>query len=211
VTSRRAPLAIAATVAGVLLVAGASLPHVTAPAGTTGGAPVPARPPAADDGDRSGVDPQLSLTSARIGTSSLDDELREQVEFCFTRRVRQPGDPHRLSLLGPDVDTRVTADTVELLLSDGRCLLARFREGSPVANYTMAAADAAAASDGTRSSVASVAALSGARSDEATEAGATSGPDLVSVAVQQTLDRLLLTFDEPLDEQAPVSPADFVY
>lgn len=205
--------------AGLLAVLAAGLVSLlTLPSGSTGAGSepqperaLPALPTAPGEAPEALPEPDFALERAAVRTAVLEDELAEQVAFCFTGRVRAAGPAQRLTLLGPDVDTEVAAVAVDLLQQDSRCLLARFAAGTPVSRYTLAVAADGAARDVDRATVASTAPLPGTPPDTAVVAGGTSAPDLVSVNVQGSLDRLVLVYDEPLDETLPRRPKRFSY
>jgi hypothetical protein len=209
----RATDAVGAVLAVVLaggLVAAVALPGST-PEDDQGAGSILTFPGAPDDVPELPVNPALALASAALRSVQLEDDLGEQVRFCFTGTVREAGPARRLALLGPDVDVSVTAVAVNLLVADDRCLLARFAPGTPVNRYTLAVALDGAAHDTNAASVASTAPLTGTPPETAVVEGGTSGPDLVAVSVDRTLDHVELVFDEPLDERAPRVPATFVY
>jgi hypothetical protein len=167
--------------------------------------------PAAPDAARSAppgtlnaltVQAEFALVRATVRQAVLEDDVAEQVIFCFSRDARHAGPAKRLALLGPDVDTSVEAIAVDLVADDHRCLLARFAAGTPVNRYSVAVILDGAARDVRTASVMSTTPLS-TSPQMAVVAGGTSAPDLVSVKLQPTLDPMTLTFDEQLDGSVP--------
>jgi hypothetical protein len=169
-------------------------------------------PDAAVDDERPlPVDPSLALVEASVRQTDLEDGVLERVVFCFSRPVRQAGLPDRLVLLGPDVDVEVAAESVDLLVSDPNCLLAGFASGIPVRRYTVAVAEEGAATDLDSRSVSSTVPAPDVAPQTRLERGRTSGPDLVAVTLDRTLNRIAFRYDEPLDETVVADPRAFRY
>jgi len=160
--------------------------------------PVVSPSPPRDQGSNVAVEPDFALATAVVRPAVLEDDVAEKVVFCFTGRVRQAGPPALLKLLGPDVDTAVEAVAVDLLATDDRCVLARFEPGTPVAGYSVAVALDGAARDVDAASIASTAPLAETPLSTAVVDGGTSAPDLVSVVLEPTLNRVIFVYDEPL-------------
>jgi hypothetical protein len=156
------------------------------------------------------IEAELALARAAVRQAVLEDDVAEQVTFCFSGHARQAGPADRLMLLGPDVDTSAEAIAVDLFVDDRRCLLARFPPATPVNLYSVAVALDGAARDVRSASVMSTAPLS-TSPQMAVVAGGTTAPDLVSVKLQPTRDRMTLTFDEQLDKSVRRRPQAFSY
>ena len=153
-----------------------------------------------EDGNRiENVAANLNLESARIESLNLDDTDQEYAVYHFGRVIHEIRDAHGFTLQGYNAGTKATAADARLVQGDPSSVLVGFAPGTDLAGYTLASVDIGALND-----EAGEANLPGTVPlDGSTAAGAqnlTAGPDLVSMRVINSLDRVVYTYDEQIDE-----------
>jgi hypothetical protein len=159
-----------------------------------------------------GQNPSLSIRplSASIESLNLDDTDSEVVELRFADRIQEILDPQAFSLLDYAGEAGIAASSAQLVQGAGgaKSVLVGFPSGTDLRTYTLAVVDngAVANRDGDSNVQGSVA-LKGSRN--ATAPGRTSGPDLIAVSADQTLNRITYRFDAQLDESDGINAAGF--
>jgi hypothetical protein len=166
---------------------------------------------AQENGNRiENVAANLTLESARIESINLNDTDQEYVVYHFGRVVHEISDVQGFILKGFNVDTKATAADARLIKGDPTSVLVGFASGTDLARYTLASVAIGAVQD-----EANEANLPGSVPLEgSTVAGSqnlTDGPDLTSVRAINSLDRVVYTYDEQIDEQAGGDAARFGY
>ena len=118
--------------------------------------------------------------------------------------------PQGFTLKGFNVDTKASAADARLVNGDPTSVLVGFAPGTDLSRYTLASVNTGAIED-----EANEANLPGSVPLEgSTVAGSqnmTDGPDLTSVRAINSLDRVVYTYDEQIDEQAGSDAARFGY
>ena len=155
-----------------------------------------------EDGDRiENVAADLTLESARIESLNLNDTDQEYAVYHFGRVVHEIRDAHGFTLKGFNVDTKATAADARLVQGDPTSVLVGFAPGTDLSRYTLGSVNTGAVED-----EAGEANLPGSIPLQgSTVAGSdnlTDGPDLVSVRAIHSLDRVVYTYDEQIDERA---------
>jgi hypothetical protein len=166
---------------------------------------------AQENGNRiENVAADLTLESARIESVNLDDTDQEYAVYHFGRTVHEISDVQGFTLKGFNVDTKASAADARLVDGDPTSVLVGFAPGTDLSRYTLASVDTGAVED-----EANEANLPGSVPlDGSTVAGSqnmTDGPDLTSVRAINSLDRVVYTYDEQIDEQAGGDAARFGY
>jgi hypothetical protein len=166
---------------------------------------------AQDNGNRiENVAADLTLESARIESVNLNDTDQEYAVYHFGRTVHEISDPQGFTLKGFNVDTKASAADARLVNGDPTSVLVGFAPGTDLSRYTLASVNTGAVED-----EANEANLPGSVPlDGSTVAGSqnmTDGPDLTSVRAINSLDRVVYTYDEQIDEQAGSDAARFGY
>ena len=163
-------------------------------------------------GGDAGQNPSLSIRplSASIESMNLDDTDDEFVEVRFADRVQEILNPQAFSLQDYAGEAQIAASSAQLVQGAGGAdsVLVGFPSGTDLRTYTLAVVDngAVANRDGDTNVQGSVA-LKGSRSTAAP--GRTSGPDLIAVSADQTLNRITYRFDAQLDESDGLKAASF--
>lgn len=153
-----------------------------------------------------GLTRNLRLGSAEIQPFDLDDDEDEFVIFRFESFVRSVEDERGFRLVGPAADSDVTATDARILQGSPDEVLVAFPSGTDLSAYSIATVDSGAVEDEVgQGNVPTTVPLDG--SDLA--GGRSAGPDLVSVTLNDTLDRVTYRFDENLDEDMSASASDF--
>jgi len=166
---------------------------------------------AQENGNRiENVAANLTLESARIESLNLDDTDQEYAVYHFGRVVHEISDVSGFTLKGFNVDTKATAADARLVKGDPTSVLVGFASGTDLSRYTLASVGIGAVQD-----EANEANLPGSVPFEgSTVAGSenmTDGPDLTSVRAINSLDRVVYTYDEQIDERAGGDAARFGY
>ena len=166
---------------------------------------------AQENGNRiENVAADLTLESARIESVNLNDTDQEYAVYHFGRTVHEISDPQGFTLKGFNVDTKASAADARLVNGDPTSILVGFAPGTDLSRYTLASVNTGAVQD-----EANEANLPGSVPLEgSTVAGSqnmTDGPDLTSVRAINSLDRVVYTYDEQIDEQAGNDAARFGY
>ena len=233
-TSRRMPRSAVALAAAALGIAGLGLAVVPsfAQESKPPATEQPANPPPASDlhegsastaapgrgasgpqeaGNRiENVSANLTLESARIESVNLDDTDQEYAVYHFGRVVHEVKDAKGFTLKGFNVDTKASAADARLVKGDPTSVLVGYASGTDLSRYTLASVSIGAVED-----EAGEANLPGSVPLEgSTVAGSqnlTDGPDLVSVRAINSLDRVVYTYDEQIDERAGGDASRFGY
>jgi hypothetical protein len=158
-------------------------------------------PDAREDANRiENVAADLTLESVRIESVNLNDTDAEYAVYRFGRVVHEIRDPQGFTLKGFNVDTRAKAADARLVQGDPTSVLVGFTPGTDLSRYTLGSVDTGAVGD-----EAGEANLPGSVPLEGSSgAGAqnmTDGPDLVSVRAINSLERVVFTYDEQIDER----------
>lgn len=148
------------------------------------------------------VNLDLALQSARIESLNLVDTEEEFVVYRFGRFIHTVDEPSAFGLQGYNVQAKVLASSARLVEGDPTSVLVGYAAGTDLSRFTIATV----APPGVRDE-AGKGNLLGAVALEGSAAGSTAGdltaaPDLVEARAVTTLDRIVYTFDEQLDEQA---------
>lgn len=166
---------------------------------------------AQENGNRiENVAADLTLESARIESVNLNDTDQEYAVYHFGRTVHEISDAQGFTLKGFNVDTKASAADARLVNGDPTSVLVGFAPGTDLSRYTLASVNTGAVED-----EANEANLPGSVPLEgSTVAGSqnmTDGPDLTSVRAINSLDRVVYTYDEQIDEEAGSDAARFGY
>jgi hypothetical protein len=152
----------------------------------------------------------LTLESARIESLNLNDTDQEYAVYHFGRVVHEIKHAQGFTLKGFNVDTKASAADARLIKGDPTSVLVGYAPGTDLSRYTLASVEIGAVED-----EAGEANLPGSVPLEgSTVAGAqnlTDGPDLVSVRAINSLDRVVYTYDEQIDERAGGDASRFGY
>jgi hypothetical protein len=147
------------------------------------------------------VSADLTLESARIESLNLNDTDQEYAVYHFGRVVHEIRDAQGFTLKGFNVDTKAAAADARLVQGDPTSVLVGFAFGTDLSRYTLGSIETGAVED-----EAGEANLPGSVPLEgSTVAGSqnlTDGPDLVSVRAINSLERVVYTYDEQIDEGA---------
>jgi hypothetical protein len=168
--------------------------------GGTSAVPAPGVTGPQEAGNRiENVAANLNLESARIESLNLDDTDQEYAVYHFGRVIHEIRDAHGFTLQGFNAETKATAADARLVQGDPSSVLVGFAPGTDLAGYTLASVDIGALNDeaGEANLPGSVP-LEG--STAASSQNQTAGPDLVSMRVINSLDRVVYTYDEQIDE-----------
>lgn len=153
-----------------------------------------------------GLTQDLGLDSARIISQDLDDDEEEFVVFAFEDFVREINDEDGFKLVGPATDSDVSADSARLVEDSPDEVLVAFPAGTDLTQYSIATVDPDAVRDEVgEGNVPATVTIDGSTLD----GGRSAGPDLVSVSLDRTLDRVTYRFDEELNESGAGSASDF--
>jgi hypothetical protein len=152
----------------------------------------------------------LTLESARIESLNLNDTDQEYAVYHFARVVHEIRDAGGFTLKGFNVDTRAVAADARLVQGDPSSVLVGFPSGTDLSRYTLASVDTGAVEDeaGEANLPGSVP-LQG--STVAGSQNQTDGPDLVSVRAINSLERVVYSYDEQIDERDGVVATWFGY
>jgi hypothetical protein len=165
-----------------------------------GAAPAPAHDEPAPNRIEN-VAADLTLEAVRIESVNLNDTDAEYAVYRFGRVVHEIRDTQGFTLKGFNVDTRAKASDARLVQGDPTSVLVGFAPGTDLTRYTLGSVDTGAVAD-----EAGEANLPGSIPLEgSTAAGAqnvTDGPDLVSVRAINSLERVVFTYDEQIDERS---------
>jgi hypothetical protein len=141
----------------------------------------------------------LTLESVRIESVNLNDTDAEYAVYRFGRVVHGIRDAQAFTLKGFNVDTKAKAADARLVQGDPSSVLVGFTSGTDLTRYTLGSVDTGAVED-----EAGEANLPGSVPLEgSTVTGAqdlTDGPDLVSVRAINSLERVVFTYDEQINE-----------
>lgn len=142
----------------------------------------------------------LTLESVRIESVNLNDSDAEYAVYRFGRVVHEIRDTGGFTLKGFNVDTKAKAADARLVQGDPTSVLVGFTPGTDLSRYTLGSVETGAVED-----EAGEANLPGSVPLEGSNmAGAqnlTDGPDLVSVRAINSLERVVYTYDEQIDER----------
>jgi hypothetical protein len=166
---------------------------------------------AREGGDRiENVAADLTLESARIESLNLNDTDQEYAVYHFGRVVNEISGPQGFILKGFNMDTQAAAADARLVQGDPTSVLVGFAPGTDLSRYTLASVDTGAVQDeaGEANLPGSVP-LQG--STVAGSQNLTDGPDLTSVRAIHSLERVVYTYDEQIDEREGVDAALFGY
>ncbi len=166
---------------------------------------------ARENGDRvENVAADLTLESARIESLNLNDTDQEYAVYHFGRVVHEISGPQGFILKGFNMDTRAAAADARLVQGDPTSVLVGFAPGTDLSRYTLASVDTGAVQDeaGEANLPGSVP-LQG--STVAGSQNLTDGPDLTSVRAIHSLERVVYTYDEQIDEREGVDATSFGY
>jgi hypothetical protein len=156
------------------------------------------------------VSADLTLESARIESLNLNDTDQEYAVYHFGRVVHEIRSPQGFTLKGFNVATLASAADARLIQGDPTSVLVGYAPGTDLSRYTLASVDIGAVED-----EAGEANLPGSVPLEGSTVAAsqnlTDGPDLVSVRAINSLDRVVYTYDEQIDERAGGDAARFGY
>jgi hypothetical protein len=156
------------------------------------------------------VSANLTLESARIESLNLNDTDQEYAVYHFGRVVHEIRNPQAFTLKGFNVATLASAAGARLVQGDPTSVLVGYAPGTDLSRYTLASVDIGAVED-----EAGEANLPGSVPLEGSTVAAsqnlTDGPDLVSVRAINSLDRVVYTYDEQIDERAGGDAARFGY
>jgi hypothetical protein len=159
------------------------------------------RPDARDNATRiENVAADLTLESVRIESVNLNDTDAEYAVYRFGRVVHEIRDAQAFTLKGFNVDTQAKAGDARLVQGDPTSVLVGFAPGTDLTRYTLGSVNTGAVGD-----EAGEANLPGSVPLEgsivAGAANLTDGPDLVSVRAINSLERVVFTYDEQIDER----------
>jgi hypothetical protein len=167
------------------------------------------------DGGTSLTDSDLDLDvgmrpeSARIELLDLDSAEEEYIQMRFTRRIQNldEADASGFFIQGFDPDDRVEATSVELVEVNSDEVLIGFEDGTDLLSYAVVGVDAGIVEDdeGDGNIPGSVE-ISNSR---AQVSGRTEAPELESVELDRSLDRVVYEFDESLDEDQSANASAF--
>ncbi len=152
----------------------------------------------------------LMLTSVQVRESDLDDGRQEFVDYCFGAPINEVSDSSIFGLQGFDVANFAVAEQAQLEEDDPNCVVASFASGTDVGSYTIGVVGNGVVQD--RSGEVNVAdsrTITGGK--EVRGSGGTSGPDLLRVGIDPTLEQVEYVFDENELRGDGVSPDSFGY
>lgn len=166
---------------------------------------------AREAGDRiENVAADLTLESARIESLNLNDTDQEYAVYRFGRVVHRISAAEGFILKGFNMDTQASAADARLVQGDPTSVLVGFAPGTDLSRYTLGSVNTGAVQD-----EAGEANLPGSVPlDGSTVAGSqnlTDGPDLSSVRAVHSLERVVYTYDEQIDERNGVEAGRFGY
>jgi hypothetical protein len=168
--------------------------------GGTSAVPAPGVTGPQEAGNRiENVAANLNLESARIESLNLDDTDQEYAVYHFGRVIHEIRDAHGFTLQGYNAGTKAMAADARLVQGDPSSVLVGFAPGTDLAGYTLASVDIGALNDEAgEANLPGTVPLEG--STAAGSQNLTAGPDLVSMRVINSLDRVVYTYDEQIDE-----------
>ncbi len=153
---------------------------------------------------------RLMLTSVQVRDFDLDDGRQEFVEYCFGAPINEVTGSSMFGLQGFDVANFAVAEQAELVEDDPNCVLASFASGTDVGSYTIGVVGNGVVQDRSNEvNVADSRTVTGGK--EVRGSGGTSGPDLLRVGIDTTLDQVEYVFDENELRGNAVSPDAFGY
>jgi hypothetical protein len=156
------------------------------------------------------LSPDLRLAGAEPDIVNLNDDQQEYVSFRYTEPVQRIIDETAFVLAGPEADQQVHAESARVVTDDGTRVLAAFPAGTDVRSHTIAwSTPGAVENRGDQGSIPSAVELEHSR--VRLGADRTTGPDLLGVHRNETLNRISYGFDEQLDEGPSPEAAAFAY
>ncbi len=166
---------------------------------------------ARENGNRiENVAADLTLESARIESLNLNDTDQEYAVYHFGRVVHRISNAQGFILKGFNMDTRTAAADARLVQGDPTSVLVGYAPGTDLSRYTLGSVETGAVQD-----EAGEANLPGSVPLEgSTVAGSqnlTDGPDLNSVRAIHSLERVVYTYDEQIDERNGSDASRFGY
>ena len=142
----------------------------------------------------------LTLQSARIELSNLDDTEDEFVVYKFAQVVNEVKTPAAFALSGYDADAVVNAKEARLVQGDPSSILVHYAPGTDVARYTIASVDTGAVQDeADQSNLPGSVQLEGSSVGSQGSATATEAPNLVTARPVNSLERVVYSYDEQVD------------
>jgi hypothetical protein len=141
----------------------------------------------------------LTLQSARIELTNLDDAEDEFVVYKFAQVVNEVKTPASFTLSGYDSDAVIKAGEARLVQGDPSSILVHYPPGTDVARYTIASVSTGAVEDEADQSN-----LPGSVPLEGSSVGqgpgtATEAPNLVTARAVNSLERVVYSYDEQVD------------
>lgn len=141
----------------------------------------------------------LTLQSARIELSNLDDAEDEFVVYKFAQVVNEVKTPAAFALSGYDADAVVKAEEARLVQGDPSSILVHYAPGTDVARYTIASVETGAVEDeADQSNLPGSVPLEGSSVGQG-PATATEAPNLVTARPVNSLERVVYSYDEQID------------
>jgi hypothetical protein len=160
-------------------------------------------------GDRN-VSFDLRLEQASIEQVDLDSDEREFVRFQFGTTIDRVVNQRAFMLIGLDPNDVVTSEVAFRDEEDLDSVLVGFPARTDVFSYTLASTAAGAVETvAQEGNIPDSIALQG--SNIGTGDGRTTGPDLINVDIEPSLERAVYVFDEQLDERQTPSASSFGY
>ena len=141
----------------------------------------------------------LTLQSARIELTNLDDAEDEFVVYKFAQVVNAVKSPAAFALAGYDSDAVIKAKDARLVQGDPSSILVHYAPGTDVARYTIASVDPGAVEDeADQSNLPGSVTLEGSSVGQGS-ATATEAPNLVTARPVNSLERVVYSYDEQID------------
>jgi hypothetical protein len=142
----------------------------------------------------------LTLQSARIELTNLDDAEDEFVVYKFAQVVNELKTPASFSLSGYDADSVVKAKEARLVQGDPSSILVHYAPGTDVARYTIASVETGAVEDeADQSNLPGSVPLEGSSVGGQGSVTATEAPNLVTARPVNSLERVVYSYDEQID------------
>ncbi|HEV3363425.1 MAG TPA: hypothetical protein VG795_04675 [Acidimicrobiia bacterium] len=152
------------------------------------------------DGQRvENVSLNLTLQSARIELTNLDDAEDEFVVYKFAQVVNEVKAADAFALSGYDSDAVIKAKEARLVQGDPSSILVHYAPGTDVARYTIASVETGAVEDeADQANLPGSAPLEGSSVGQGS-ATATEAPNLVTARPVNSLERVVYSYDEQID------------
>jgi hypothetical protein len=157
----------------------------------------------------SGLTRNLMLDSAEIESLDLDAADEEYVVYTFQGNVNSIEDETGFTVQGPTEEGKRNSVSARLMRGETDKVLVGFEDGTDLEQYRIASVETDVVRDQSEEGNPPVTiALGGAKDGTP---GMATGPNLTSIKVNDTLDRVEYTFDRELDDDASPSAGDFGY